>query len=128
MKRRLVYIVATILLLCIEVIIALFVHDNFIRPYVGDILVVVVIYTFIRILIPDKIRILSIYIFCFAALVEVLQLFKIVEILGLSDNRLLSTVIGSTFDIKDIICYAIGCVILIVYECVIQGEYEKSNK
>ena len=61
MKRRLVYIVATILLLCIEVIIALFVHDNFIRPYVGDILVVVVIYTFIRILIPDKIRILSIY-------------------------------------------------------------------
>lgn len=121
MKRRLVYIAATILLLCIEVIIALFVHDNFIRPYVGDILVVVVIYTFIRILIPDKIKLLPLYIFLFAALVEVLQLFKIVEILGLSDNSFLSIVIGSTFDIKDIICYAIGCVLLIVYECVCTG-------
>ena len=36
------YFLLTILLFCTEVIIALFVHDNFIRPYFGDVLVVIV--------------------------------------------------------------------------------------
>jgi len=32
------------MLLLIEILIALFVHDEFIRPYVGDALVVIVLY------------------------------------------------------------------------------------
>lgn len=116
MNKRLVYLLATIIVLCIEVMIALFVHDNFIRPYIGDVLVVVVIYTFVRIFIPEKYRLLPMYVFLFAALVEVLQLFRIVEILGLSGNRFFSVLIGSTFDIKDIICYGIGCILLGGYE------------
>lgn len=122
MKRRVTYLIATIILLCIEVVIALFIHDNFIRPYVGDILVVIVIYTFIRIFISCKFRFLPLYIFIFAAMVEVLQLFRIVEMLGLENNRFLSILIGSTFDIKDIICYAIGCGLLAVYEWKIRKE------
>ena len=116
MKRRITYLIATIILLCIEVIIALFIHDSFIRPYVGDILVVIVIYTFIRIFIPHKFRLLPLYIFVFAATVEVVQLIRIVEVLGLENNRFLSILIGSTFDIKDVICYAIGCGLLVLYE------------
>lgn len=125
MKKRLGYLIATILLLCIEVIIALFVHDNFIRPYIGDVLVVIVIYTFVRIFITEKCKHLPLYIFLFAALVEVLQLFRIVEILGLSDNRFLSIVIGSTFDIKDVICYGVGCIFLGAYECYRHNRYQK---
>ena len=52
MKKRLFYLVATLVLLAIEVLIALFVHDSFVRPYVGDMLVVVVIYAFVRIFVP----------------------------------------------------------------------------
>lgn len=115
-KKRMIYIIATLVLLGIEVCIALFVHDAFVRPYVGDMLVVVVIYTFIRIFIPEKIRLLPLYVFIFAAGVEFLQLIGIVEILGLSDNRFLSVLIGSVFDIKDIVCYGIGCIILGFYE------------
>ena len=72
-SKRKIYFWATIILLIIEVLIALFVHDNWIRPYVGDVLVVVVIYTFLRIFIPEKCRLLPLYIFIFAAMVEVLQ-------------------------------------------------------
>lgn len=115
-KKRLAYFIAMVLLFGIEVLIALFVHDNFIRPYVGDVLVVVLIYTFVRIIFPEKIRLLPLYIFLFAAGVEVLQYFKIAEVLGLSDNRILSVVIGSVFDWKDIVCYGVGCVLLGVYE------------
>ncbi len=115
-KKRMIYIIATLVLLGIEIAIALFVHDSFVRPYVGDMLVVVVIYTFIRIFIPEKIRLLPLYIFVFATGVELLQRIGIVEILGLSDNRFFGVLIGSVFDIKDIVCYGIGCIILGFYE------------
>lgn len=116
MKKRVLYAVATLLLLFIEIVIALYVHDDFIRPYVGDVLVVIVIYTFIRIIVPEKCRLLPLYIFIFAAGVELLQLANIVEILGVEDNRFFMILIGSVFDIKDIVCYAVGCVILCIYE------------
>lgn len=117
-KKRIIYAIITVILLTIEVLIALFVHDNFIRPYVGDVLVVMVLYTFIRIFIPERIRLLAGYILCFAVLVEVLQYFRIVEVLGLSDNRFLSVLIGSVFDIKDIICYAVGGALIIIGQMV----------
>lgn len=116
MRKRLFYAIATILLIFIEVLIALFVHDAFIRPYVGDVLVVIVIYTFVRIFIPEKCRLLPLYVFLFSAGVELLQLANIVEVLGVADNRFLRILIGSVFDIKDIICYAVGCALLGVWE------------
>ncbi len=117
-KKRIAYGIATVVLFIVELLIALFVHDDFIRPYVGDVLVVVLIYTFVRIFLPEKVRLLPLYIFLFAAGVEVLQYFRIAEVLGLSDNRVLSVVIGSVFDVKDIVCYGVGCVVLFVYEFV----------
>ncbi|MGL5821079.1 MAG: DUF2809 domain-containing protein, partial [Sarcina sp.] len=68
------YLLAFIVLLSIEVFIALFVKDNFIRPYVGDILVVVVLYVFIKSFI-SKVKNLPIYIFLFAFFIEILQYF-----------------------------------------------------
>ena len=115
-KKRVAYLLATIGLFLIELLIALFVHDNFVRPYIGDVLVVVLLYTVVRIFLPEGVRLLPLYIFLFAAGVEVLQYFRIAEVLGLSDNRVLSVVIGSVFDVKDIICYGVGCVMLGVYE------------
>ncbi|MBQ2803861.1 MAG: DUF2809 domain-containing protein [Lachnospiraceae bacterium] len=115
-KTRFFYVAMTILLLIIEVGIALFVHDNFIRPYIGDVLVVVVIYAFIRSWIPEKVKLLPLYIFIFATGVEILQYFEIVKVLGLEQNAFIRTIIGSTFDGKDIICYGAGCLFLVAVE------------
>lgn len=117
-KKRLLYLLATILFLIIEVLIALFVYDKFILPYVGDVLVVIVLYTFVRIIIPERCKLLPLYIFIFAAMVEILQYFKIVELLGLENNRFFSVLIGTVFDVKDIICYGVGCLMLGIYEFV----------
>ena len=112
MKKRIYYIILTIILLAVEVLIALFVHDQFVRPYIGDVLVVVVIYTFVRIWIPESVRLLPLYVFLFAAGVEILQYFNSVELLGVQDNVFLRTIIGTSFDVKDILCYAVGCVLI----------------
>lgn len=115
-KKRIYYLAATSLIFMTELFIALFVRDRFIRPYVGDMLVVVLIYTFLRILLPEKPRLLPLYVFLFAALVEGLQGIHIVELLGLQKNRFFSVLIGTTFDWKDIACYGVGCVLLGVWE------------
>ena len=116
MKKRLIYLVLTIFLIFVEVLIALFVHDRFVRPYVGDMIVVIVVYTFVRIFIPEKFRLLPLAVFAFASIVEVLQLFNYVEVLGVGDNRFLRVLLGTSFDIKDIGCYAVGCLVLGVFE------------
>ena len=112
MRKRIVYIVLTVILLAVEVVITLYVHDRLIRPYIGDILVVVVVYTFVRIWIPDSVRLLPFYVFLFATAVEVSQYFNLVELLGVSDNRFLRILLGTSFDVKDILCYAVGCLLI----------------
>lgn len=122
MKKRLVYLGLTFVLLAVEVLIALFVHDNFVRPYIGDVLVTVLICAFLRIFIPKGVKLLPLYVFIFAAGVEVLQYFRIVELLGLSDNRFFSILIGSVFDVKDVVCYGVGCVLFFFGEIMIKYE------
>ncbi|MBE7070736.1 MAG: DUF2809 domain-containing protein [Ruminococcaceae bacterium] len=102
MRKRLFYLTATLVLLAVEIFIGLFVHDGIVRPFIGDVLVVILIYTFIRIFIPEKVKLLALYVFIFSVIVEVLQYFRIVEVLGLQDNRFMSTIIG-LFPIKRLI-------------------------
>ncbi len=106
---RVSYALAFVLLFLTELIIALFVRDNFIRPYVGDILVTVLICSFIRIIFPSEIKLLPIYVFAFSLFVELLQLFDIVAVLHLQDIAFLSILIGRVFSPLDIVCYALGC-------------------
>ena len=110
------YLCAFIVVFIIEATIAVFIHDNFIRPYLGDVLVVVLIYCFIKTFVRNEIKLLPLYIFIFALLVEVGQYYNLAELLGLSDYRIARIVIGSTFDIKDIACYLVGCIGLYLFE------------
>ena len=110
-KTRLAYAIAFSILLFIEILIGLFVRDDFIRPYVGDMLVTVLICCLCRTLIPKGIPALAIYVFAFAALVEIGQYFELVKLLGLENNALLATIRGSTFSAIDIVCYAVGCIV-----------------
>ena len=115
-KKRLGYMLATLILLGIEVCIALFVRDKFIRPYVGDMLVVVLIYTFLRIIFLERPRLLPIYVFAFSTMVELMQAINIVGLLGLQDNRFFRILVGTTFDVKDIVCYGVGCALCGLWE------------
>lgn len=118
-KKRFFNFILFMIFLAIEVLIALYVHDDFVRPYLGDVLVVVVLYFFVRIWIPEKYRWLPGVIFVFAAAVEVLQYFRLVEILGVENNVFLRTILGSTFDFKDIVCYGAGCLLLGLYDWIV---------
>ncbi len=113
---RLFCAAAFLALLAVEVLIALFVHDAFVRPYLGDVLVVIVVYCFAQIFLLGRCRHLPLYIFFFAVGVEILQYFHLAERLGLEGNRFLRILLGSVFDWKDIVCYAAGCILLVGWE------------
>ena len=114
-KLNIWYVISFITLFLVEIFIAVYVHDNFIRPYIGDVLVVILIYCFMRIFLPPY-RFLPLGIFLFAAAIEFAQLFNFVELLGLQNNRILSVALGSTFDVADIICYAVGYILAYVWQ------------
>lgn len=103
------------ILLMLEIYIGLYVHDNIIRPFVGDALVVGVIYFFIRSFM-NKRKFLFIYVFLFACFIEVGQYFNLVSLLHLENYKVARIIIGSTFDLNDIFCYFIGTIFIFVYE------------
>ena len=115
MKKRIQYAIVFLALLAIEIFIAVYVHDRIVRPYVGDILVIPVVYCFARIFLPESRR-LILYVFMFAVLVEILQYFHLVDLLGLSGSRLARIALGSTFDVADICCYGVGALLTFGFE------------
>lgn len=110
-KLKNYYITDAVVLFIMEVLIALVMKDSFVRPYLGDFLVVILLYFIVRIFLPTKAPWLPAAVFAFSVLVEVLQYFHIVEILHLSDIAFFRVLIGGTFDIKDILCYFAGCTV-----------------
>ena len=91
-----------------EVLIALYVRDAVVRPYGGDFLVVMLIYCFLRTFVDRSRWTLALATLAFAFAVEFAQLFHLVDVLGLTGNRLAETVIGTGFSFLDLLAYLLG--------------------
>lgn len=104
------------MLFLIETFIAIFINDQFIRPFVGDVLVVILIYCFVKTFWKVDATIAALSVFGFACMIEGLQYLNVIDQLGLRQYKLLVIVLGSTFDWKDIFAYAIGAMIILGLE------------
>lgn len=110
------YFLLALLFFIIEVLIALYVKDNFVRPYVGDYLVVMLIYCAVRTFIKANPVKVAVGVLLFAYLIETLQYFRIVDRLGLAGNTLAKTVIGYGFEWADMLAYTLGVVTIVGVE------------
>lgn len=110
------YALATIAVLGLEIAIARFVHDDFVRPYLGDSLAVVAVYLALRAVTPLGVVAAVAIAFAFACAIEVGQFFHLVDLLGLGTNRLARIVLGSTFVLTDFVAYAGGAVCVLAVE------------
>ena len=108
-KIRIVMGVLSVLLLGVEVLIGMFAH-GWVRDSLGDVLVVVLIYTLCRTVSPEKPAyglLLPAAILVFAFGVEFLQLWGFCDRLHIT-NRLLRIIIGTGFSVNDLLCYTVG--------------------
>ena len=118
MTLRPSYALATIAALGIEIAIARFVHDDFVRPYFGDSLAVVAVYLALRAVTPLRVVMAVAIAFAFACAIEVGQFFHLVDLLGLGTNRVARIVLGTTFAPTDFVAYAGGAVCVLAIEVV----------
>lgn len=119
-KARLGYLAVFAALLAAEICIGLFVDDSFVRPYVGDMLVTALLCCLLRVLWPRVWPVLPV--FGLSCVVEGLQTLNLTEVLGLR-GTVLAIALGTTFDWKDLICYAVGCAAFAVVEYVWRKPY-----
>ncbi|MBQ2704859.1 MAG: DUF2809 domain-containing protein [Clostridia bacterium] len=115
MKKRLPYIIITVIIFITEVLIALYVHDDIIRPYVGDVLVTALLCTLVRSIYIKPIPKLWLWVFAFSIFVEITQYFHLVDLLGIK-NRIIRTIMGTHFVFMDIVCYFVGCLAFFLIE------------
>lgn len=114
-KFNLKYLLLTIVILLIEVLIATVLKDIFfIRAYLGDVIVVMLIFTFMKSFFVLNNTKLILGILAFSCLVEFAQFFNIAEKLGFQPGSLMYIVIGNSFSWIDILCYAVGCLLLYI--------------
>jgi hypothetical protein len=110
------YFLPALILFITEVLIALFVHDGFIRPYFGDYLVVMLIYCAVKTFVKASPLKVAAGVLIFSYVIEVLQYLHIVDRLGLSGNVIAKTVIGYGFEWWDILAYSLGVITLLIIE------------
>jgi hypothetical protein len=113
----------SIFFLVIEILIALFVNDQIIRPYFGDMLVVILMYCFVRsfILLPINYTILMVLGIAF--IVEVSQYLNLIKLLGLENSTPARIILGNTFSFEDMGMYLLGGFLIWVTERLIRNRY-----
>lgn len=110
------YFSLTILLFLVEILIALFVHDQWIRPYAGDFLVVILIYCFIKSFFNLSVWTTAIIVFCFSFFVEFTQHLNLIGKLGLEHSEIAKAILGNSFAWLDLLAYVTGILTVIIFE------------
>ncbi len=108
LNRR--YLFWAVLLFVSEVLIAVYVHDQLIRPYIGDFLVVILLYCMVKAVINIPVKTAAIGVLLFSYLIETLQYFKFVSVIGLGHSKLANILIGNYFAWMDMVAYTAGIV------------------
>jgi hypothetical protein len=102
------YAAAAAFLFALEVLIALFVRDGFVRPYLGDALAVAMVYCAVRAISNLRPLTAAAIAFAVAVVIELGQYVGVLRLVGLQDSTVARTVLGHGFDLRDFPAYAAG--------------------
>lgn len=100
-------------LLAAEVVIARYAHDRLIRPYGGDFLVVILLYSLVRAFWKGRVLYQALGVLLFAYFVEGTQYFRLADRLGVARYPTARLILGTSFAWGDILAYSLG--IALVY-------------
>jgi hypothetical protein len=90
--------------------------NDFIRYFLGDLIVVILIYTSIRTILNSSKKTTALAVLIISFSIESLQYFNGISLLGLENNTLAKLIIGTTFSWTDLLAYSIGIGIIISTE------------
>ena len=106
------YFCLAILLLLVEIAIAKYM-GGWVRHYIGDVLVVILIYSGLMSIINFNKKTVILFTLIFAFAIEFSQYFKLADRLGFEQGSVAYIVLGNTFSVADLVCYAVGCLLIV---------------
>ncbi len=120
LKFKFKYFIVFVIIFIIEVFIALYLHDSFIRPYFGDFLVVIMIYSFVMSFINFSKYKVALFVLLFAYCIEFAQCFNLLLLLGLENMSFAKVVLGNSFATEDLALYTLGFGGIVLVEFLIE--------
>ena len=102
------YFLVAFLLFLLLLAIAAFVHDSVIRPYGGDLLVILFLYYLLKSFLRLGVKTAVFGVLAFAIIIEVLQFLNTLKFLGWEKIEGANIILGSHFDWLDIFSYVLG--------------------
>ncbi len=109
------YAILAIVLFSIELLIAIYYFNPFIRGFVGDVLVVIFLYCLLKSFYNFKTKKLAFGILVFAIFVEILQYFQFADLLQIQ-SKVIRIIIGTSFEVTDLLAYFLGYLIVLTFE------------
>lgn len=128
MRFNLSYFSVFLFILTVELLIAFGFKDNFVRPFLGDFLVVILIYCFIKSFFNVSSLILAVAVLLFAFIIEISQYFQLIKLLHLERYLLAKLILGTTFEWLDFVAYTAGIILIIGIEYFAVNYSKKSHK
>ncbi|WP_299556103.1 DUF2809 domain-containing protein [Seonamhaeicola sp.] len=126
-KLNKTYIILTLLLFTTEALIAAFIPSGFIRYTLGDYLIVILIYCFAKIFIKGHANIIAFGALAIAFFVEFLQLSGILDSLNLDNSYTIKLLLGSTFQLSDLVAYSLGALTIVIIEHTRHEQLKRSH-
>ncbi len=102
-------------------------HGRFVRPYIGDLLVVMLIYCFVKAFVNTPVFKTAVAVLIFSYTVEVTQYFKLVEVLGLGKSTFARVIFSSSFEWVDMLAYTAGILIVLAIENFVKKGFCKKQ-
>lgn len=122
------YALAALVLFLIEVAIALWVRDQWLRPIGGDVLAVMLVYCGLRAVTRLSVVPAAILAVAVGFAVEAGQALNMVDRLGLGGNPVARTVLGTSFAWEDLAAYVSGGMIVLLIERLRSGDLHSQNR
>ena len=113
-------------LLLLEIFIALRVHDTIVRPYGGDFLATVFLYCLVRSFVAARPGPVVLGALLFSYLIEGMQYWHLLTVLGWQQYRLARVVLGSHFEWVDMLAYTLGAAAVLMVERT-KAHYNKQD-
>lgn len=117
LKKRVVYFSLSILcfIACI-LIVKLFNDNQVIRGFIGDIIVILLIYFLIKSFHDFHAIKLAVFTLVIAYITEFLQYLELATFFGLEHNTMVRLILGSVFDPYDLMAYTIGAILVYIID------------
>jgi len=123
MLKRAIYFVIFLFLLGVEIAIATYLKTGFIRTYLGDLLVVILLYCLLMSTLKPSVKTGLVLTLAIAFAIELLQLINLTRFFPQEYKQLATLVLGSHFSWLDLLMYVLGIVCAGITEFVLHKCY-----